>query len=92
MTPDIINGLFEFIGALFQTRNIWALLQDRQVKGVRPLPVAFFSLWGAWNIWYYPSLNQWVSFWGGICIVITNTVWLCLMVYYMRRDRKWKLR
>jgi hypothetical protein len=50
MTPDIINGLFEFLGALFQTRNIWALLQDRQVKGVRPLPVAFFSLWGAWNM------------------------------------------
>ena len=87
MIPDIVNGCFEGSAALFQLINVVALYKDKEVKGVRALPIAFFSLWGVWNLYYYPSLSQIFSFIGGLGIVIVNLIWVILMIYYNRRNK-----
>ena len=87
---DSTNGIFEILGSLFVWRHCYRLLQDRQVKGVSWVATLFFSLWGWWNIYYYPHLGQWASFVGGLCIVSANTIWLSMMIYYIKNDGGWK--
>jgi len=84
--PDIINGSFEALGGLFICASIRRLYLDKVVRGVSLLPVTFFTAWGFWNLIYYPHLEQWVSFAGGIGIVTANAIWLAQMVYYTRQS------
>lgn len=83
---DLINGGFELAGAAFNCLSIRALLRDRQVKGVSPLPSLFFMSWGLWNLVYYPSLGQWWSFWGGVALAATTATWLGLYVHFNRKE------
>lgn len=82
MWPDIVNGTLEACGALFIMLNVRRLLIDRQVKGVSWVAVTFFTVWGGWNLFYYPHLGQWLSFAGGIGVVVANAVWLALLLRY----------
>jgi len=83
LSPDIINGLFEFIGSLMLWRNVRQLYRDKQIKGVTWGTTTFFMMWGYWNMFFYPHLNQWFSFLGGCSITLANTVWVGQMVYYL---------
>lgn len=78
---DLINGSFELLGALPICLSIRRLYLDGQVKGISVIHVTFFTLWGFWNLFYYPHLDQWLSFWGGVALAGTNTVWLIQMAY-----------
>src|SRR5690349_21170123 len=84
-TPDLINGLFELTGGLLNWGNVIRLYRDKQVRGVYVPAWALFTLWGFWNLYYYPHLNQWMSFAGGLVIVTANTVWVALAGYYRER-------
>jgi len=84
MSADLINGLFETLGGFFIILSIIRLLKDKAVKGVSVIHVAFFWLWGAWNVYFYPSLDQTWSFWGAILVLTANTVWTGLLIYYKR--------
>ena len=86
MNIDLINGLFELIGGALNWINVKYLLRDKQVKGVAVFPCAFFSAWGLWNLYYYPALNQWMSFMGGLIIVSANGVWVGLAIYYKHKE------
>lgn len=86
--PDLANGLFELGGAAFQLLNVKALMRDRRVQGVHWSPVVFFTAWGGWNLFYYPHLGQWLSFVGGLAIVLVNLLWLTLLASYSRRAAK----
>lgn len=88
MSADLINGLFEFGGSLLIWLNVRALHRDKQFKGVSIAPTAFFFGWGIWNLYYYPSLEQWASFFGGLSIVVANGVWVAQMVYYWRKEER----
>ena len=83
---DIVNGLFEIIGGFILFLNIMSLYRDKQIKGVSIAPVIFYSAWGYWNLFYYPSLNQWWSFIGGILVVIMNSIWVGMAIYYKRKS------
>ena len=83
---DLINGSFELLGGFFLLINIYKLLQDKKIQGVSVWPVIFFTSWGMWNLYYYPSLNQWWSFVGGLSTVIVNGLWIVLAIYYSRRN------
>jgi hypothetical protein len=85
LTPDLINGLFEFIGSVFLWLNVYRLYNDKMVRGYDWKTTAFFSSWGIWNLYFYPSLDQMWSFAGGCSIVLANTVWLAQMYYYRKR-------
>jgi hypothetical protein len=83
--PDLINGAFEFFGGVALCANIRQLLRDKQVKGIHWGSTIFFTSWGVWNVYYYPHLDQWVSFWGGLFICAANLVWLGLRLKYRKR-------
>lgn len=81
---DTINALFELAGGFFILNNCRQLYHDKLVKGVSVLSTIFFTSWGIWNLYYYPSLNQWASFAGGVLITVGNVLWVSLMIYYVR--------
>ena len=82
---DLINGAFELLGGCLLMLNVRRITADKAISGVSWLPVFFFTAWGIWNLYYYPSLNQWFSFTGGCLIVVVNAIWLGLVLYYKRR-------
>ena len=85
MIADLTNGLFEFGGGLLLWMNVLALHQSKQFRGVVITPTMFFAIWGFWNLYFYPSLGQWWSFFGGLNVVTANTVWVAQMIYYKGR-------
>ena len=85
MTPDHINGLLEVGGSIAIWFNVIALHLHKEVRGVSPVAIIFFFGWGLWNLFYYPHLDQWASFAGGVSVVVANAVWVGHMFWYRRR-------
>lgn len=85
---DYINAIFEFSGAFFIYLSIRRLYQQKLVRGVHWGTTAFFSVWGLWNLYYYPSLDQWASFAGGVAICATNAIYLSMIFYYVWKERQ----
>ena len=84
--PDLINGGFELIGAFFTWRNAWQLRKDREIKGVYWPTTLFFAAWGLWNLVYYPAMQQWASFIGGVALVAGNLAWVVMAVRLQIQD------
>ena len=87
MSPDTINGLFELGSGVLLFMNVARLHKDKIVRGVSIVPIAFFMVWGYWNLYFYPTMHCVLSFFGGILVVISNTIWVCQMIYYNRKER-----
>ncbi len=81
---DLINGSFEIFGGIAMAGNVLRLHKDKQTRGVNGLVQAFFTSWGLWNLYYYPQLGQWVSFAGGLTLVIANAFYIALMWRYRK--------
>lgn len=81
--PDLLNGLFELFGGCMIWLDVRRLAIDKQIKGVYWPSRAFFLTWGVWNLYYYPSLDQWLSFFGGLVICSANIMWCVLAVWYL---------
>lgn len=79
---DLGNGFFEGGGSVLMWLNIRRLLADKQVQGVSLVPAMFWTVWGYWNLFYYPHLHQWLSFVGGIGVVLANSIWVVLALHY----------
>ncbi len=84
---DLINGVFEFTGGLLLWMNCIKIVRDKMIRGVFIFPTVFFGLWGFWNLIYYPSLDQWMSFTGGAFVVTANTTWVVLALYYNNKNK-----
>jgi uncharacterized membrane protein YfcA len=84
---DIINGIFELGGGILLIINCFKLYKDKEVKGVSISVCAFFTVWGCWNLYFYPSLGQWVSFAGGVLLVTVNLVWVFMAIYYSNKEQ-----
>ena len=87
MWQDSINGLFELLGGVFITLSCIKLYEDKKVRGVSFIHIAYFTAWGYWNIEYYSNLEQWVSFAGSIAVTGINTVWLAMLIWYIRKEK-----
>lgn len=85
---DAVNGMYELLAGVAVLMHCIRLYKDKQVRGASWIATAFFSSWGLWNLYYYPHLGQWLSFAGGIAIVAANCLWLGMMAYYIRLERK----
>lgn len=88
---DLINAGIELAGALLLAYNCWLLHKHRQVQGVSVLTTGFFTLWGLWNIYFYPANGLWWSFAGGICIAGANFTWLVMALRLAAMDGPWLL-
>jgi hypothetical protein len=91
ITTDLINGCYECLGGLFISFSIVRLYKDKIVRGVSFWPVLFFQTWGIWNLIFYPSVECWLSFYGGLCVTTANTIWLIQMFYYIHREKSLKI-
>lgn len=85
LSNDLVNGVFEFCGAAALTMNVKRILRDKQVRGMHWASTIFFTAWSLWNLFYYPALNQWISFAGGCAIALANSTWLALVFIYRKR-------
>jgi hypothetical protein len=97
MIPDIVNGSFELGGALTTCLSVRRLWRDRRISGVHWAPTIYFTSWGAWNIWYYPTLGQWFSMLGGIAMAAVNLTWLLSLLWFIvvrprLERRRWQRR
>ncbi len=81
---DLFNGLFELGGAIVTWINVLKLYTDKDIKGVFWPVWLFFSSWGLWNLYYYPSVGHYISFYAGILLVSGNIVWVILAYYYIK--------
>lgn len=84
---DVINGLFELIGGCLLMLNVRRLWRDRKVVGVSLWPVVFYTAWGFWNLYFYPSVKAPWSFWGAITVVTANASWLLLYVWISKEKQ-----
>lgn len=85
MWADLINGVFEAGLACFIVKGILKLRVDKCVQGFYWPTVLWTSAWGLYNLYFYPSLGQWWSFWGGVFVVSFNIAWLGHVYYYWRQ-------
>ncbi len=86
MSIDLINGIFESLGALFIMLSVFKLGREKLVRGVSYWHISFFMMWGFWNLFYYPSLFQWYSVTGGAFLVAANIVYVVQLLYYTRKE------
>ncbi|RKZ81255.1 MAG: hypothetical protein DRQ35_00550 [Gammaproteobacteria bacterium] len=82
LSPDLINASFEILGAIFVLNHCKVLYREKTVAGISIISVAYFLLWGLYNLFYYPHLNQSWSFYAAITITIANTLWVILLLKY----------
>lgn len=88
MNPDLVNASFELAGVDFTALNIKRALRDRSVRGVSPAATCFFTVWGMWNLFYYPHLGQLLSFVAGAVMTLVNCVYLGLLVQFETSERR----
>lgn len=81
---DLVNGLFELVAGIAAFYNCYVIRRDKMVRGVSIASTFFFTSWGAWNLYYYPSLDQTLSFYGGVVIFAANALYVYLLLSYRR--------
>ena len=79
---DIGNAFFEGIGSVMTWLNVRRVYIDKEVKGVQWQVTLFWTAWGVYNLFLYPHLDLWLSFYGGISIVLANAVWVGMVIRY----------
>lgn len=84
--PDFVNAGFELFAGAFILLNVRDIWKHRMVAGVHPLSTTFFFSWGLWNIFYYPHLDQWWSFLGGLFVVAVNAFYLFSILKFRERS------
>lgn len=87
---DLINASFELFASLFILNHCFVLYKDKLVRGISLVSTVFFTLWGFWNMFYYPHIGQTASFYAGIMVAFTNALWVCLIWHYRRKEKKEK--
>lgn len=85
---DYVNGLFEIGGGISVLLSIVKLYKDKDVKGINWITILFFTSWGVWNLIFYPKLDLPGSFAGAVFLVLMNAIWLFLLIYFQRDQRK----
>lgn len=85
---DLGNAFFEGVGMVLTRLNVLQLYRDREIKGVDWRVTAFWSLWGVWNLFYYPALGQWWSAAAGLVLVLGNLAW-CVLALRVVRGHSW---
>lgn len=80
--PDIVNGGFEAAAGIAVLNHCFALWRDKEVRGLSVASVAFFAAWGVWNLFYYPHLDQFYSFAGGVFITLANAIYVAMLVHF----------
>ena len=82
MTADLINSGFEFTGTVAVALSAYSCWKNKSAAGVHWFSAIFFFVWGWWNLYYYSSLDQTASFIAGLMMVVTQMVYMLLVIKY----------
>ena len=88
MTRDLINGLLETGGALITLLSVRQIIRDRVMMGFHWGPTIFFTGWGIWNLYFYPSIGMPLSTAGAALLVLVNMAYLYLMLCFWDGNRR----
>lgn len=80
--PDLINCTFECLGGLAVLASCYRTYKSKSADGVSLITIGFFTSWGFWNLYYYPSLGQVVSGVAAIGVCAANSLWWSLAWRY----------
>lgn len=80
----MVNAGFEAGAGLAVLAHCVRLVEDREARGLSIPAIAFFAVWGVWNLFYYPSLGQFWSLAGGVFVTLANLIYLALLLAYSR--------
>lgn len=84
LTLDTINSLFELLGGFFVLGHCRAVIRDKAVSSVCITSIVYFTSWSCWNLFYYPFLGQSLSFYGAAFLLLTNAVYIGMLLYYRK--------
>lgn len=87
MNADLVNGLFQLGAALFIFNHCRVLYRDKLVRGVSIFSTIFFLVWGFWNLWYFPFLEQVISTIAAVAVTIANILYTYMMAHYLRKEK-----
>lgn len=82
MLPDLINASFEVFASAVSVLSLVAIYKAKRIVGASPWPTVFFTVWGLWNLFYYPHLGQWLSTGAAVGMLTINLAWLYLYNKY----------
>jgi uncharacterized membrane protein YfhO len=88
MTPDMINGTFELVGAFLVGNHCRVIMKEKEVRGVSVFSTAIFTVWGLWNIYFYSNLDQWCSFYGSLLLMAVNSTYVLMLLHYRNKQPK----
>lgn len=88
MNPDYVNAGFNLIAGFFILNNCRVLLKQKLVRGVSVVSVTFYFLWGGWNIYWFSYLDTPWSLYAGLFEMMSNCLWITLMIYYKHRENQ----
>ena len=86
-SSDVINGGFEAFASVMILLNCVKTYQDKKVRGISLCSIVFFTIWGLWNVYFYPANGLKWSFIAGIAVVIVNIIWVAMLIYYIRKEK-----
>lgn len=81
---DFINSAFELGLGIGNWASVLKLHNDKQVRGVYIPTAALCTVWGFWNLYFYPAFGFILSFLAGISVVSANCIWLFLAWKYRK--------
>lgn len=84
---DFINAQFILLACIFGVYNIYIIYKHKDAKGISISSQLFFFVWTVWSLFFYVSLGQWVSCVLEFVLMLTTLTYLCLMVYYIHRNK-----
>ncbi len=79
---DAVNSLFQLGGSFAVIWTAIILFDAKEIRGVSVASTVFMALWGFWNLYYYPSLEQWFSFAAAVVMAAANTVRVIGMIWF----------
>lgn len=85
MSMDFINAVFECSGGVFVALNAWDIWKKKRVAGQTLTAISFFTAWGVWNMFYYPSIHQWWSTAGAWGVMMANAALIYFVVKYREK-------
>lgn len=80
VTLDMVNAVFQFGTAWFIGLSALALWRSRQLSGISPAQLLFFSAWGYWNLYFFWSLHLPLSLAGAAVAALSYSAWLTAYV------------
>lgn len=83
------NAVLEALGGFFILISICKLHHDKRVRGISWVHVAFFAVWGWWNIYYYWAMGSNFSWWAGLGVTFANSAYLWMLIYYTKLEARY---